>query len=295
MITVFFNNDMDYSIAYGLWQWDVGEVLRIKNVGGSQLSTEVHFSFKDNDTDTLLAIGVTKDVTYTSTSMNEEGIETTSSETIPVMDVVIPRDMLCNNIKKDYNIYVFIYFSNEETGESVKKVIMPVKVRPKPSYISSAEDKALFQTTLQQINVIADELRNDLAVVSEIRAKWQKMVDYFEEFKGNSIPADGALVNEGDVWTYSKEGARFKPLNISETAIEEHNTSENAHMDIRDEIESLAYSVSTIVDEIGEENSKYIKLPVDEHNNPYYGSDGQFLVSTGSDVHWVTLADITDY
>lgn len=295
MITVFFNNDMDYSIAYGLWQWDVGEVLRIKNVGDSQFSTEVHFSFKDNDTDTLLAIGVTKDVTYTSTTMNEEGIEITSSETIPVMDVVIPRDMLCNNIKKDYNIYVFIYFSNEETGESVKKVIMPVKVRPKPSYISSAEDKALFQTTLQQINVIADELRNDLAVVSEIKAKWQSMVDYFEEFKGNSIPADGALVNEGDVWTYSKEGARFKPLAISETAIEEHNTSNNAHTDIREAIESLAYSVSTIVDEIGEENSKYIKLPVDEHNNPYYGSDGQFLVSTGSDVHWVTLADITGY
>ena len=295
MITAVFNDKMDYTIAYGLWQWDIGEVLRIKNVGDSQFSTEVHFSFKDNDTDTLLAIGVTKDVTYTSTTMNEEGIETTSSETIPVMDVVIPRDMLCNNLKKNYNIYVFIYLSNEEIGESVKKVIMPVKVRPKPSYISSAEDKALFQTTLQQINVIADELRNDLAVVSEIKAKWQSMVDYFEEFKGNSIPADGTLVNEGDVWTYSKEGARFKPLNISETTIEEHNTSENAHMDIRNEIESLAYSVNTIVNEIEKENSKYVELPLDEQNKPYYGMNGQFLVSTGNDVHWVTLADITDY
>ena len=295
MITAVFNDKMDYTIAYGLWQWDIGEVLRIKNVGDSQFSTEVHFSFKDNDTDTLLAIGVTKDVTYTSTTMNEEGIEITSSETIPVMDVVIPRDMLCNNLKKNYNIYVFIYLSNEEIGESVKKVIMPVKVRPKPSYISSAEDKALFQTTLQQINVIADELRNDLAVVSEIKAKWQSMVDYFEEFKGNSIPTDGALVNEGDVWTYSKEGARFKPLNISETTIEEHNTSENAHMDIRNEIESLAYSVNAIVNEIEEENSKYVRLPLDEQNKPYYGMNGQFLMSTGNDVHWVTLADITDY
>lgn len=295
MITAVFNDKMNYTIAYGLWQWDIGEVLRIKNVGDSQFSTEVHFSFKDNDTDTLLAIGVTKDVTYTSTTMNEEGIEITSSETIPVMDVVIPRDMLCNNLKKNYNIYVFIYLSNEEIGESVKKVIMPVKVRPKPSYISSAEDKALFQTTLQQINVIADELRNDLAVVSEIKAKWQSMVDYFEEFKGNSVPADGALVNEGDVWTYSKEGARFKPLNISETVIEEHNTSENAHMDIRNEIESLAYSVNAIANEIEEENSKYVRLPLDEQNKPYYGMNGQFLMSTGNDVHWVTLADITDY
>lgn len=295
MITAVFNDKMNYTIAYGLWQWDIGEVLRIKNVGDSQFSTEVHFSFKDNDTDTLLAIGVTKDVTYTSTTMNEEGIEITSSETIPVMDVVIPRDMLCNNLKKNYNIYVFIYLSNEEIGESVKKVIMPVKVRPKPSYISSAEDKALFQTTLQQINVIADELRNDLAVVSEIKAKWQSMVNYFEEFKGNSVPADGALVNEGDVWTYSKEGARFKPLNISETIIEEHNTSENAHMDIRNEIESLAYSINAIANEIEEENSKYMRLPLDEQNKPYYGMNGQFLMSTGNDVHWVTLADITDY
>lgn len=295
MITAVFNDKMNYTIAYGLWQWDIGEVLRIKNADNSQFSTEVHFSFKDNDTDALLAVGVTKDVTYTSTTMNEEGIETTSSETIPVMDVVIPRDMLCNNLKKNYNIYVFIYLSNEEIGESVKKVIMPVKVRPKPSYISSAEDKALFQTTLQQINVIADELRNDLAVVSEIKVKWQSMVDYFEEFKGNSIPADGVLVNEGDVWTYSKEGARFKPLNISETIIEEHNTSENAHMDIRNEIESLAYSVNAIVNEIEEENSKYMRLPLDEQNKPYYGMNGQFLMSTGNDVHWVTLADITDY
>ena len=288
MITVFFNNDMDYTIAYGLWQWDFGEVLRIKNIDNSQLSTEVHFSLKDSDTDSLLAVGVTKDVTYTSTVINTDGNEMTSSETVTVMDVTIPKNMLWNDIKKDYNIYAYIYLSNEETGESVKKIIMPVKARPKPSYVSSAEDKALFQSTLQQINVIADELRNDLSIVSEIRTKWQSMVDYFEEFKGNSVPADGALVQEGDVWTYSVEGARFKPLTISETAIEDHNSSNNAHPDIRETINSLLSSINDI-------DSKYMKIPVDEHNNPYYGINGQFLMSTGNDVQWVTLADITDY
>ena len=288
MITAVFNDKMNYTIAYGLWQWDIGEVLRIKNIDNSQLSTEVHFSLKDSDTDSLLAIGVTKDVTYTSTVINTDGNEMISSETVTVMDVTIPKNMLWNNIKKDYNIYVYIYLSNEETGESVKKIIMPVKVRPKPSYVSSAEDKALFQSTLQQINVIADELRNDLSIVSEIRAKWQSMVDYFEEFKGNSVPADGALVQEGDVWTYSVEGARFKPLNISETAIEDHNFSNNAHPDIRETINSLLSSINDI-------NSEYMKIPVDEHNNPYYGINGQFLMSTGNDVQWVTLADITNY
>ena len=155
MITAVFNDKMDYTIAYGLWQWDYGQVLRVKGLDFDQISIEVHFSLSPDNTDSLVTIGVVKDVDYQSTIVSD-GEEYTVNETATVLDVVIPKDMLWNNIKKNYTIYVFLLSTNEESGETLKKIIMPVKVKPKPIYSVTPEDEELFHRVVEEVNTFAE-------------------------------------------------------------------------------------------------------------------------------------------
>ena len=155
MITAVFNDKMDYTIAYGLWQWDYGQVLRIKGLDFDQISIEVHFSLSPDNTDSLVTIGVVKDIDYQSTIVSD-GEEYTVNETATVLDVVIPKDMLWNNIKKNYTIYVFLLSTNEESGETLKRIIMPVRVKPKPIYSVTPEDEELFHRVVEEVNTFAE-------------------------------------------------------------------------------------------------------------------------------------------
>ena len=155
MITAVFNDKMDYTIAYGLWQWDYGQVLRIKGLDFDQISIEVHFSLSPDNTNSLVTIGVVRDIDYQSTIVSD-GEEYTVNETATVLDVVIPKDMLWNNIKKNYTIYVFLLSTNEESGETLKRIIMPVRVKPKPIYSVTPEDEELFHRVVEEVNTFAE-------------------------------------------------------------------------------------------------------------------------------------------
>lgn len=155
MITAVFNDKMDYTIAYGLWQWDYGQVLRIKGLDFDQISIEVHFSLSPDNTNSLVTIGVVRDIDYQSTIVSD-GEEYTVNETTTVLDVVIPKNMLWNNIKKNYTIYVFLLSTNEESGETLKRIIMPVKVKPKPLYSVTPEDEELFHRVVEEVNTFAE-------------------------------------------------------------------------------------------------------------------------------------------
>ena len=155
MITAVFNDKMDYTIAYGLWQWDYGQVLRIKGLDFNQISIEVHFSLRPDNTDSLVTIGVVRDIDYQSTIVSD-GEEYTVNETTTVLDVVIPKNMLWNNIKKNYTIYVFLLSTNEESGETLKRIIMPVRVKPKPIYSVTPEDEELFHRVVEEVNTFAE-------------------------------------------------------------------------------------------------------------------------------------------
>ena len=155
MITAVFNDKMDYTIAYGLWQWDYGQVLRIKGLDFDQISIEVHFSLSPDNTNSLVTIGVVRDIDYQSTIVSD-GEEYTVNETTTVLDVVIPKNMLWNNIKKNYTIYVFLLSTNEESGETLKRIIMPVKVKPKPIYSVTPEDEELFHRVVEEVNTFAE-------------------------------------------------------------------------------------------------------------------------------------------
>lgn len=163
MITAIFNDKMDSTVAYGLWQWDYGQVLRIKGLDLSQTAVEVHFSFEEDDEDSEIVVGVIKEITYDPIIEDDKTIP---AETIQVLDVFIPKNFLWNNNRRNYVVHASIYLSNEETGETVKRVILPVKVKSRPVYPHASEDEALFHSTIEQVNEYA-KIATDNAKLSK--------------------------------------------------------------------------------------------------------------------------------
>lgn len=120
---------------YGLWQWDYGQILRIQ---GLELPTavEIHFSLRERGGEAVTRVGTTKD---------------------GVTDVVIPDSMLENNGSAvNYCIYVYVYLTDESSGQTEYKISMQVKARPKPEAFYSPEDAELFREAIATVNEAAD-------------------------------------------------------------------------------------------------------------------------------------------
>lgn len=75
MITAIFNPDTTMANAYGLWQWDYGQILRIQGLHLPSM-VAIHFSLQETGGTALNRVGVTKD---------------------GVTDVIIPDSMLEND------------------------------------------------------------------------------------------------------------------------------------------------------------------------------------------------------
>ena len=135
MITAVFTDNSDYARATGLWQWDYGQRLRIE---GLKLPTavEIHFALTEFAGDAIPRVGTTKD---------------------GVTEVVIP-DSLLENLAAGatYEIYAWIYLADKTTGETIKRISMQVKCRPKPEGRDTPEDAELFREAIAQVNASAD-------------------------------------------------------------------------------------------------------------------------------------------
>lgn len=153
MVTARFT-DYDYARAPGLWQYDYGQLLRIEGLSLDP-TVEVHFSIRDTGGEAEIRIGKTENNTTL---------------------VEIPDAMLQNDgYTKDYEIYAFIYLTDETSGETIKKITMPVKSRPKPGEetINTPEDQKLFREAIQSVNdaaARAEKAEKD-ATESEISAE----------------------------------------------------------------------------------------------------------------------------
>lgn len=135
MITVVFQNNDDYAHAYGLWQWDYGQQLRIE---GLHLPTavEIHFALQETGGEAIPRVGTTKD-----------GVTT----------VTIPDSMLEGNratwtAEKTYNIYAWVYLSDKSSGETIKRITMQVKSRPKPEAFEAPGDGEIFHEAIEAVN-----------------------------------------------------------------------------------------------------------------------------------------------
>ena len=156
MITAVFQNNDDYAHAYGLWQWDYGQQLRIE---GLHLPTavEIHFALQETGGEAITRVGTTKD-----------GITT----------VTIPDSMLEGNratwtADKAYNIYAWVYLSDKLFGETIKRITMQVKSRPKPEAFEAPGDGEIFREAIEAVNDAAKraEEAGDKAVSAADEAK----------------------------------------------------------------------------------------------------------------------------
>lgn len=156
MITAVFTDNDDYAHAYGLWQWDYGQQLRIE---GLHLPTavEIHFALQETGGEAIPRVGTTKD-----------GVTT----------VTIPDSMLEGNstvwtADKMYNIHAWIYLSDRTSGETIKRITMQVKSRPKPEAFEAPGDGEIFREAIEAVNDAAKraEEAGDKAVSAADEAK----------------------------------------------------------------------------------------------------------------------------
>lgn len=156
MITAVFTDNDDYAHAYGLWQWDYGQQLRIE---GLHLPTavEIHFALQETGGEAITRVGTTKD-----------GVTT----------VTIPDSMLEGNratwtADKAYNIYAWVYLSDKSSGETIKRITMQVKSRPKPEAFEAPGDGEIFHEAIEAVNDAAKraEEAGDKAIAAADEAK----------------------------------------------------------------------------------------------------------------------------
>lgn len=131
MITAVFTDNSDYARATGLWQWDYGQRLRIE---GLRLPTavEIHFALTEFAGDAITRVGTTKD---------------------GVTEVVIPDSLLENQAAgATYDIYAWIYLADKTSGETIKRISMQVKRRPKPEAFEVPGDGEIFREAIEAVN-----------------------------------------------------------------------------------------------------------------------------------------------
>ena len=156
MVTAVFTDNDDYARTYGLWQWDYGQQLRIE---GLHLPTavEIHFALQETGGEAITRVGTTKD-----------GVTT----------VTIPDSMLeCNSAvwtaEKTYNIYAWVYLSDKLSGETIKRITMQVKSRPKPEAFEAPGDGEIFRQAIEAVNDAANRAEDagDKAIAAADEAK----------------------------------------------------------------------------------------------------------------------------
>lgn len=132
--------DSRYASTLGVWQYDYGQVLRIT---GTELppAVEVQFSLDEKSGETLSRVGTTVD---------------------GVTEVKIPDELLTHSATSNYRIYAYIYLTDETSGNTKYEIIIPVRVRSKPT--SPAEDPEtdpdLFRETVVAVNASAERAEN---------------------------------------------------------------------------------------------------------------------------------------
>ncbi|MCI5952545.1 MAG: hypothetical protein MRZ63_09565 [Anaerostipes sp.] len=128
------DEETTYSIKE-LWQYDYGQVLRIQNLNTEKYAIEIHFSTEENFGESITRIATNNGGSF---------------------DVTIPDSVLENKCaSKDYFIYAFIYITGQSSGNTIKKIIIPVRSRPKPEG-REQNDNNTMTAILKAVNSIAD-------------------------------------------------------------------------------------------------------------------------------------------
>lgn len=121
---------------HGLIQYDYGQILRIHGLDLPS-AVEIQFSYREKGGTTENRIGTTKD---------------------GVTEVQIPDAMLKNNgTTQDYAIWVFIYVTDETSGNTVYRIKLYVDSRPAPGEFGEDSDEShILDEAVNDVNAAAD-------------------------------------------------------------------------------------------------------------------------------------------
>lgn len=117
-----------------LWQYDYGQTLRLKGFD-LPLVSEIHFSDVETGGTTTTEVGTTQD---------------------DITDVHIPDKLLKLSKRQDYNIYAFVYMTDDESGNTECKIRIPVRSRPNPGIETGEGEKTPFADAINAVNSAAD-------------------------------------------------------------------------------------------------------------------------------------------
>ena len=137
LIADFSNSDSDTIMINGLFQWDYGQQLEIHGLNLPE-AVQIHFSTKKDCGDALRIAGTTSD-----------GITT-----VKIPDVLLAEQEFCND---RYIIWAFVYLNSESSGETIKRIGIHVKSRPKPEDYTDPGTDDPFSDAIEQIKQYADQ------------------------------------------------------------------------------------------------------------------------------------------
>lgn len=120
---------------HGLIQYNYGQILRIHGLDLPP-AVEIQFSYREKGGTTENRIGTTKD---------------------GITEVQIPDKMLKNNgTTQDYAIWVFVYVTDETSGNTVYRIKLYVDSRPAPGEIGEdPEEKRILDEAVNAVNAAA--------------------------------------------------------------------------------------------------------------------------------------------
>lgn len=122
--------------AYRLWQYSYGQTLRIQGLNLPS-AVEIHFSLQETGGTSVNRVGVTKD---------------------GVTDVIIPDSMLENDdATRNYDMFAFVYLTDDTSGQTEYKIKLQVKSRPKPEVPGGGENPNIFHEAVQAVRKSADK------------------------------------------------------------------------------------------------------------------------------------------
>lgn len=165
MIEAVFKGNQKETVAYGLWQYDYGQTLRIQGV---QLpsTVQVHFALQAIDGEATTEIG---------TSQNG------------ITEVKIPDALLKQTTEIDiydrptYTMYAWVYTTDGKFGKTEYRVIMPISKRAKPKDYNPEEETVtkVFDQIVAKMDASATKAENAAnqasATAEEIKADREKI------------------------------------------------------------------------------------------------------------------------
>lgn len=241
-----FEKNSDYATAGGVWQWSYGQILRLQGLDLPP-AVEIHFSLQKTGADCKTRDGVTKD---------------------GVTDVQIPNSMLENDgAMQDYDVYAFVYLTDETSGQTIKYVRIPIYARSKPEAFEKPEDAELFRKAIAAVNESANRAETALAGAETARDEAQATADGIREEVQGMVDEANAAKNT------AIEKANISTNNAEETEADRQETEQNAAVAksyMEKSIEAGEKSEKALNDflaTLAAQPKRYYKLSVEEMNS----------------------------